>query len=728
MDRAKNSLSDAVSQADITAILSGDIADPFAVFGPDHRGIPGRLLCFDPHARTMDALTLDHVLPLAPLGGGIFTGDIGDAPYRLRGSDGTRDWSYDDPYRFGPVLGDLDLHLIAEGRHRRLWQALGAHVLTHQGITGTHFAVWAPHARRVSVVGEFNAWDGRRAPMRRRNAGVWEIFLPGVMQNHSYQYEVLPRSGPPLLKSDPLAFGAQHPPQTASVVRATGAHIWRDADWMAARATRQTREAPISIYEVHLGSWRHRDGQPMLYTQAAEELVDYVHDMGFTHIEFMPLTEYPFGGSWGYQPTGLYAPTCRHGAPDEFRALIDAAHAKGLGVIMDWVPAHFPSDAHGLAHFDGTPLYEHADPREGFHPDWNTLIYDFGRNEVRNFLSANAVYWLREFHLDGLRVDAVASMLYRDYSRADDAWIPNRDGGRENYEAIDFIQEMNTQAYGDTPEGVMTMAEESTSWPGVTQPVHAGGLGFGFKWNMGWMNDTLRYMAHPPIHRAHHHDLMTFGLVYGFSENFVLPISHDEVVHGKGSMLEKMPGTQAEKFANLRAYYGFMWGHPGKKLLFMGCEFAQPQEWNHDAQLDWAVLQDPAHAGLQRLIRDLNRLYRDKPALHQRDADPQGFQWINQDAAAESVFSWLRWGHAGQPPVAMIANFTPVERRWRLGLPQTGTWEEMLNSDAEVYGGGNRGNLGVVTADGPPHAGQPHSALITLPPLSTLFFCPKEPR
>ncbi|GAB4271653.1 MAG: 1,4-alpha-glucan branching protein GlgB [Pararhodobacter sp.] len=706
----------------MAAILAGHVLDPFAVFGPRHRGRTGHLVVFDPHATTMQAITRDGVIDLTPLGQGVFHGDIGrKRHYRLRGASQGRSWDYDDPYRFGPVLGDLDLHLIHEGTHKRLWQALGAHPMTHQGCAGVHFAVWAPNARRVSVVGDFNGWDGRRAPMRNRG-GVWELFVPGLIEGEVYKYEILPWNGAPFTKADPLAFGAELPPRTASVIRRTDTFDWADGDWMSTRAARQNRAAPISIYEAHLGSWRHRDGRPMTYREAAIDLVDYALDLGFTHIELMPIAEYPFGGSWGYQPTALYAPTARYGAPDDLRFFVQTAHARGLGVLADWVPAHFPSDAHGLARFDGTPLYEYADPREGFHPDWNTLIYNFGRNEVRNFLTANAVYWLREFHLDGLRVDAVASMLYRDYSRARDAWIPNKDGGRENYEAIAFLQQMNTLAYGEGPEGLMTVAEESTAWPGVTTPVHHRGLGFGFKWNMGWMNDTLRYIAHDPIHRRHHHDLMTFGLVYGFSENFILPISHDEVVHGKGSMLQKMPGDAAAKLANLRAYYGFMWGHPGKKLLFMGCEFGQGQEWNHDAELDWGVLDIPGHAGLQRLVRDLNTLYRAHPALHARDADPGGFVWIDKEARAESVLSWLRLGHADHPPVAVVSNFTPVERRWTLGLPRGGIWREVLNTDAALYGGGNRGNLGAITADGPAHAGQPASAEITLPPLSTVFF------
>ncbi|PWE30716.1 1,4-alpha-glucan branching enzyme [Pararhodobacter marinus] len=727
MARAKSNTSRDISDADISAISEGVVRDPFDVFGPRHRGRPGVLVAFDSYARSMEAVTPTGVITLQPKGNGVFCGDLGRRrTYRLRASDGERSWEYEDPFRFGPVLGDLDLHLIGEGTHRRLWEALGAHPITHEGVEGVHFAVWAPAARGVSVVGAFNGWDGRRAPMRHRGHGIYEIFLPGLQPGEAYKYQIRPQDGAPFLKADPLARATECPPATASRIPPARTRDWGDERWMQTRAQANSREAPISIYEVNLASWRHRDGRALSYREAAEELVDYAHDMGFTHIEFMPLAEYPFGGSWGYQPTGLYAATSRFGSADDFRALVEAAHDKGLGVLMDWVPAHFPNDAHGLAYFDGSALYEHADPREGFHPDWNTHIYNYGRTEVRNFLSANAVYWLREFHLDGLRVDAVASMLYRDYSRAHDAWIPNRDGGRENYEAIDFLREMNTLAYGEGPAGAMTVAEESTAWPGVTVPVHHGGLGFGFKWNMGWMNDTLRYIEKDPIHRRHHHELMTFGLVYAFSENYVLPISHDEVVHGKGSMLQKMPGDHAAKLANLRAYYGFMWGHPGKKLLFMGCEFAQGHEWNHDHALDWGVLDVPGHAGLQTLVRDLNTLYRGTPALYQRDADAEAFRWIDRDAAAESVFSWLRLGHEGTPPVVVVCNFTPVERNWTLGLPQAGAWREALNTDAARYGGGNHGNLGRVTADGPPRSGQPHSATLVLPPLSVLYLIPEE--
>jgi 1,4-alpha-glucan branching enzyme len=716
-----------ISDDDVAAIAEGRVDDPFAIFGPRHRGRAGVLVTFDAYAQTMTAVTSSDEIPLAPCGHGVFCGDIGQCEqYHLRAGDGTRSWDYDDPYRFAPVLGEMDLYLIGEGTHRRLWKALGAHAMTHEGVAGVHFAVWAPNAQGVSVVGGFNGWDGRRAPMRHRGHGIWEIFLPGLHAGEAYKYHIRPRDGAPFLKADPMARATECPPATASLVADTADGAWTDQGWMTHRAAANLHAEPISIYEVNLASWRHRDGRSLSYREAADELVEYAHDMGFTHLEFMPLAEYPFGGSWGYQPTGLYAPTARHGTAEDFRALVDAAHNKGLGVLMDWVPAHFPNDAHGLAHFDGTPLYEHADPREGFHPDWNTHIYNFGRTEVRNFLTANAIYWLREFHLDGLRVDAVASMLYRDYSREHDAWVPNRDGGRENYEAIDFLREMNTLAYGEGPDGLMTVAEESTAWPGVTTPVHAGGLGFGFKWNMGWMNDTLRYMEKDPVYRRHDHGLMTFGLAYAFSENFVLPISHDEVVHGKGSMLQKMPGDTAAKLANLRAYYGFMWGHPGKKLLFMGCEFAQGHEWNHDEALDWGVLAAPGHAGVQTLVRDLNTLYRATPALYQRESDSAAFTWIDRDAYAESVLSWIRWGHAGEKPVVVVCNFTPVERHWTLGLPLSGAWREALNTDADRYGGSNRGNMGSVRADGPPQSGQNHSARVTLPPLSTLFLISED--
>ncbi|SES20672.1 1,4-alpha-glucan branching enzyme [Tranquillimonas rosea] len=706
--------------------------DPFAVLGPRDTGEATRVTAMDPGADRMCAVVdgIEHPLERLAKGRAVFSGDIPHgARYRLRGhtSDG-QSWEYEDPYRFGPVMGAHDEYYLGEGTHQRIWQALGAHVMQHQGVDGTHFAVWAPNAQRVSVVGEFNFWDGRRHQMRKRGmTGVWEIFIPGLGEGTVYKYEILGADGAlQPLKADPVGFGSQHPPQNASVVRDIRGYGWEDYDWMAGRAGRNAVSAPISIYEVHLGSWKRfadQGNRPLSYKEAAKQLVEYVYDMGFTHIEFLPLSEYPFDGSWGYQPVGLFAPTIRHGPPHEFRDLIEAAHLKGLGVLMDWVPGHFPTDPHGLGYFDGTHLYEHADPREGFHQDWNTLIYNYGRTEVRNFLVSNALYWLDEYHVDGLRVDAVASMLYRDYSRGEGEWVPNKDGGRENYEAIDTLQKVNEIAYSQSP-GIMTAAEESTSYPGVSHPVSEGGLGFGYKWNMGWMNDTLDYIKQDPINRKYRHNQITFGLHYAFSENFILPISHDEVVHGKGSMLGKMPGEPSEKFANLRAYYGFMWGHPGKKLLFMGQEFAQPSEWNHDTGLDWAKLDDPAHEGMRRLVRDLNSVYRAYPALHVKDCDKDGFQWVVADDDANSVFAWIRRGGSFEDAEVMVAcNFTPVERSaYRIGLPQTGRWREVMNTDAALYGGKDRGNMGAITAEETPSHGQPASATVVLPPLSTLIF------
>ena len=713
----------------IGRLLSASHDDPFSVLGPHKRGRATWVTAIDPGAHDLFAVvgTTEHPLPRVQ--GALFSGKVpGGKPYRLRGrgADGAV-WDYDDAFRFGPVLSDLDEYLLGEGTHMRLWEALGAHVMTLEGTPGTHFAVWAPNARRVSVVGDFNAWDGRRHPMRRRGGtGVWEIFVPGAGEGAAYKYELIGPQGELLpLKADPVGFGSQHPPETASIVRDIRGYGWRDQDWMATRAARQRRDAPISVYEVHLGSWKRiwdQGGRPLSYREAAEDLVNYAKWMGFTHIELLPISEFPFDGSWGYQPVGLYAPTIRFGPPHEFRDLVDAAHRAGLGVILDWVPGHFPIDAHGLGRFDGTHLYEHADPREGFHQDWNTLIYNYGRREVANFLVANALYWLEEYHIDGLRVDAVASMLYRDYSRRAGEWVPNRDGGRENYEAIDLMRRMNIAAYG-AHDGIITLAEESTSFPRVSAPVDHGGLGFGFKWNMGWMNDTLRYIEKDPIYRKYDHHLMTFGIHYAFSENFVLPISHDEVVHGKGSMLEKMPGGPWEKFANLRAYYGFMWGHPGKKLLFMGCEIAQPSEWNHNAQVDWDAGQRPEHKGVQALVRDLNQLYAATPALHVRDCEAEGFQWIDGGDADNSLYSFIRRGREGDAPCVVVCNFTPVERTGhRIGVPEPGFWAEAMNTDAAVYGGGNRGNMGGVVAEPVGHHGQKASISITIPPLSTLIF------
>ena len=711
------------------AVAEARHGDPFAVLGPHRRGGVWTVTAFVPGATRVEALTGKAGKPveMAEVEGapGVFVCALPrKSDYRLRAEGYGSTWEWEDPFRFGPVLGEMDEYLLGEGTHRRMWQVLGAHLITHEGVDGVHFAVWAPNAERVSVVGDFNIWDGRRHPMRRRGpTGVWEIFVPGLREGETYKYEIRGPGGALLpLKADPVGFGSEHPPANASVVRPIHWTDWRDGEWMTRRGPAQNVDAPISVYEVHLGSWKRAPGDRMLsYQELAEQLIDYVADMGFTHIECLPISEFPFDGSWGYQPVGLFAPTVRHGTPREFKAMVDAAHAKGIGVILDWVPGHFPTDMHGLGRFDGTALYEHQDPREGFHQDWNTLIYNYGRLEVQNYLVSNALYWLEEYHVDGLRVDAVASMLYRDYSRRDGEWIPNKDGGRENYEAIEVLQKANVIAYGECP-GIMTVAEESTAFPGVSRPVNHGGLGFGFKWNMGWMNDTLSYMHRDPIFRQYHHHQMTFGIHYAWSENFILPISHDEVVHGKGSMLGKMPGGDWEKFANLRAYYGFMWAHPGKKLLFMGQEFAQAREWNHNQSLDWHLLENEDHRGMQSLVRDLNRLYRDTPALHVNDSRPEGFLWLEPNDAEASVFAWVRRGGAEDPMVVCVINMTPVERRYRLGFPATGAWDEVMNTDAASYGGGNRGNMGGVQADLGPWHGQEQSALVTLPPLSALWF------
>jgi 1,4-alpha-glucan branching enzyme len=710
------------------ALAEGRHGDPFSVLGLHNRAGKWVVTAFVPGAEHLWVVTGKTAKPVAATPvhgtGGLFVAALPEkTDYRLRAQGHGAEWDFDDPFRFGPVLGEMDEYLLGEGTLKRLWQVLGAHEISHQGVTGTHFAVWAPNAERVSVVGDFNVWDGRRHPMRRRGpTGVWEIFIPGLGEGATYKYEIRgPGGALQPLKADPVGFGSEHPPANASVVRRI-AGDWHDGDWLNTRAARHSIDAPISVYEVHLGSWKRAPGDRMLsYLELAEQLVDYVADMGFTHIELMPVSEFPFDGSWGYQPVGLFAPTIRHGTPPEFRAMVDAAHRKGIGILLDWVPGHFPTDAHGLGRFDGTALYEHQDPREGFHQDWNTLIYNYGRTEVINYLVSNALYWLEEYHLDGLRVDAVASMLYRDYSRNEGQWVPNKDGGRENYEAIALLQRMNQTVYGEVP-GIMTVAEESTAFSGVSRPVNHGGLGFGFKWNMGWMNDTLSYMQKDPIYRQYHHHQMTFGLHYAWSENYILPISHDEVVHGKGSMLSKMPGGDWEKFANLRAYYGFMWAHPGKKLLFMGCEFAQGREWNHTQSLDWHQLDIPEHLGVQRLVRDLNHAYRDHPSLHVNDTRPEGFAWIESNDAGASVFAWVRKGGPDDPMIVAVVNLTPVDRSYRLGFPAAGHWSEILNTDARIYGGENRGNLGGVDTETVAWHGQAQSALVTLPPLSAVYF------
>ena len=712
----------------IAAICEGRHADPFAILGPHQEEGRRVVRAFLPGAEAVEAID-ESAAVLGRLtrrdARGFFAGPVaGDVPYRLRARRGDATWIISDPYAIWPSLGDLDLHLFAEGTHRALGRVLGAQPMSLAGVEGVRFAVWAPNARRVSVVGAFNQWDGRRHPMRLRpGAGVWEIFLPDLGPGDVYFYEILGADGHLLpLKADPVGRFAERAPSTGSIVAAPLPAPPARSDVSAAA------DAPVSIYELHAGSWMHGEGDRRLdWDELAERLVPYAADLGFTHIELLPVTEHPFDGSWGYQPTGLFAPVSRLGTPEGFARFVKAAHRAGIGVILDWVPSHFPTDAHGPARFDGTALYEHADPREGYHPDWNTLIVNLGRNEVRSHLISSALHWLRDCGCDGLRVDAVASMLYRDYSRKPGEWVPNAHGGRENLEAIGFLRALNGALREAVPDAV-TLAEESTAWPGVSAPVSQGGLGFHYKWNMGWMNDTLAYLKQDPVHRAWHHGKITFGLVYAFSERFVLPLSHDEVVHGKGSLLGKMPGDAWQRFANLRALFGLMWGHPGKKLLFMGGEFAQAREWNHDASLDWHLLDDPRHRGVQSWVRDLNRLYRAEPALHVRDCDAAGFRWVVVEDAGNSVFAWLRLGGDGDAPVLVVLNMTPVPRQgYRVGVPRAGVWAEALNSDATLYGGSGMGNLGgVATAPQPMH-GMADSVSLTLPPLSALVLRWQDP-
>jgi 1,4-alpha-glucan branching enzyme len=705
----------------IDALLEGCHADPFSLLGL-HKGPEGAFArALVPGAETLEAHTLAGE-PLGVLalvdGRGLFEGVIrGDPrPVRYRAQGGGAEWWVTDPYSFGPVLGPLDDLLMAEGTHFRLHDKLGAHLIEHEGASGVHFAVWAPNAQRVAVVGDWNDWDGRRHQMRfRRDVGVWEIFVPDIGAGRPYKFEIVGADGAlQPLKADPYAFAAELRPATASITTGPPRHDWADSAHREAWSKVDPRRVPISVYEVHPGSWdRDADGGFLPWDRLADRLIPYAVEMGFTHIEFMPVSEHPYDPSWGYQTTGLYAPSARFGDHEGFARFVDGAHQAGLGVILDWVPAHFPTDAFGLARFDGTALYEHEDPRLGFHPDWNTAIYNFGRREVAAFLVNNALFWAERYHVDGLRVDAVASMLYRDYSRKSGEWIPNREGGRENWEAVEFLRQVNREVYGRHP-GAFTVAEESTAWPGVTRPAHEGGLGFGFKWNMGWMHDTLQYFAREPVHRKHHHSELTFGLTYAWSENFVLPLSHDEVVHGKGSLLNKMAGDEWQRFANLRALYALMWGYPGKKLLFMGQEFAQSREWSEARALDWNLRASAAHEGVRKLVRDLNAAYRDRPALHARDCEPDGFEWLIVDDTVNSVFAWLRKA-PGAPPVAVIANLTPVARApYRVPLPHAGRWREIVNSDALDYWGSGCGNMGAVeAADG--------AAWVTLPPLATIM-------
>jgi len=721
----------ALVRPEIEALAEARHGDPFTVLGP-HDTPTGRIVrTFLPGARSVEALRRSDRRPIGQLKAGqpegFFEGPVSDSsPYLLRITWPDAVQETEDPYSFGLLLGELDLHLFNEGRHFELAMVFGANAMTFEGVPGVGFSVWAPNARRVAVVGDFNAWDSRRHPMRLRfPAGIWEIFVPRVAPGARYKFDIIGAGGvPQTQKADPLAKQAEPSPATASIVAAPDDWKWRDADWMAGRAARQMPDAPISIYEVHLGSWM-RPGKTLQWDDAADRLIPYLADMGFTHLELLPITENPFGGSWGYQPLGLFAPTGRYGTPDGFRRFVDRLHGAGIGLILDWVPAHFPTDPHGLARFDGTALYEHLDPREGFHKDWNTYIYNFGRREVQGFLIASALHWLEHFHIDGLRVDAVASMLYRDYSRAAGEWVPNIYGGREHLEAIDFLRHLNA-VVGERCAGAVMIAEESTAWPGVTQPVSELGLGFSFKWNMGWMHDTLRYMGQQPIHRSYHHDDLTFGLLYAFSERFILPLSHDEVVHGKGSLLTRMPGDRWQKFANLRAYLGFMWAHPGKKLMFMGGEIAQEREWNHDGEIDWFLLGDPNHAGIQRVVRDLNTLYRREPALHVLDSKPEGFRWLIGDDRANSVFAFLRQGASGDRPVLVVCNMTPVPRHnYRIGVPHAGLWREIANTDSRFYGGSDMGNAGSVGTVAAPSHGEPQSLDLVLPPLSTIMLAPE---
>jgi len=717
-----------ISHDEIQAVVSGRNANPFAFLGIHQYGKEFVARAFMPGAEAVEVESLDGV-SLGSLklidSAGFFEGILKTKKrehLRLKAHNASGSWDIIDPYCFGPVLGEIDDYLTAEGSHFDLYDKLGAHLITHEGVAGVHFAVWAPNAERVSVIGDFNNWDGRRNPMRKRATGVWEIFIPELKEGTTYKFELISGGNKLPLKADPFAFAAELRPRTASRVWRTDGFKWNDAAYLVARAKRDARRSPMSIYEVHAGSWRRKQGNTMLdYRELAEQLIPYVQWMGFTHIELMPISEHPFDPSWGYQPTGLFAPTSRFGRPDDFAYFVDKAHEAGIGVILDWVPAHFPTDEFGLAHFDGTALYEHQDPRRGFHPDWNTAIYNFGRTEVQNFLIANALFWLDRYHIDGLRVDAVASMLYLDYSRKSGEWVPNEHGGNENLEAISFLKRMNEVCYAKHP-GIVTIAEESTAFPGVSQPTSMGGLGFGFKWNMGFMHDTLEYLQRDPVHRKFHHNDLTFGLLYAFTENFVLPLSHDEVVHGKGSLIRKMAGDDWQKFAALRAYYAFMWGYPGKKLLFMGQEFAQWDEWSENKSLDWNLNEFAPHKGVQALLRDLNHLYAANPALYARDCEAEGFKWLIADDQANSVFAWVRYSGGKENPIVVIANLTPVPREaYEIPLPAAGRWQERINTDAAHYAGSGKGNAGVVNGLANPRGGWPASGRLTLPPMATLI-------
>jgi 1,4-alpha-glucan branching enzyme len=715
-------------------VAQGTSADAFAILGPHRQGDDLCIRVVQPSARAVEVRigTAWHAMAeraergvfelLRPLARGADTPD-----YRLRitFSDG-HSVELDDPYRYGPVFSGYDLHLFGEGTLTRAFECFGAHRVRVGSTTGVHFAVWAPNAQRVSLIGTFNQWDGRVHPMRHLlPSGVWELFMPDLPDGELYKFEIRTREGHLLTKSDPFGFSFERPPATASIVRDIGGYQWSDAAWIEARAGHgEWLEKPMAVYEVHLGSWARvpEDGhRPLTYRELADRLPAYVKDLGFTHIELLPVMEHPFSPSWGYQVLGFFAPTSRFGPPEDFKYFVDRCHQAGLGVILDWVPGHFPKDAHGLARFDGTALYEHEDPRQGEHQDWGTLIFNYGRNEVRSFLLSNARFWLEEYHVDGLRVDAVASMLYLDYSRREGEWIPNRYGGRENLEAIEFLQRLNILTHGEHP-GTLTAAEESTAWPGVSRPVHLGGLGFTYKWNMGWMHDMLKYVREDAVHRRWHHDLVTFSMLYAFSENFVLPLSHDEVVYGKGALLDKMPGDFWQRYATLRTFLGYMWGHPGKKLLFMGGEFGQWREWHHDHSLDWHLLDDEPHAAIRRFVQALNWHYRAEPALHERDFTPDGFRWIDCHDNENSVVSFVRYAKDPQNAVVMVFNFTPVPRHdYLIGVPGDGYYAELLNSDAAAYGGSNLGNAGGLTTQPNAMHGFEHSLALTVPPLGCLL-------
>jgi 1,4-alpha-glucan branching enzyme len=710
-----------------------DLANPHGVLGahPEDGGVVVR--AYRPEATTVRVKPEGHApVELEPTReAGLFEGIVEDADLPLRYElevaypDGST-YTLRDPYSFLPTIGELDLHLAGEGRHEELYQRLGAHVREVDGVVGTSFAVWAPSARGVSVVGDFNTWDGRLYPMRALgSSGIWELFVPDVRSGTRYKYEVRWQDGTIHLKADPVAFYAEKPPLTASIVYESS-FTWTDDEWLEQRRKADALREPMSVYEVHLGSWRRTlDNQPLDYRALAEELADYAVDMGFTHIELLPVMQHPFSGSWGYQVTGYFAPLSSFGEPDHFRAFVDTLHGRGIGVILDWVPAHFPRDDFALARFDGTALYEHEDPRRGAHPDWGTLVFNFGRNEVRNFLLSNALFWLREYHVDGLRVDAVASMLYLDYSRQPGEWIPNAYGGNEDLDAVSFLKEFNELVYR-REHGAITAAEESTAWPAVSRPTYVGGLGFGFKWNMGWMHDTLGYFERDPVYRSFHHHELTFSLVYAWNENFVLPLSHDEVVHGKGSLLGKMPGDRWQKLANLRSLLAYMWAHPGKQLLFMGGEFGQEAEWSHDRSLDWHLLESAEHSGVQALVRELNRVYKAEPALWEVDFSHEGFRWLEANDAGANVLAFARLPQDGERPVVCIANLSPVPRPgYRVGMPNAGRWREAVNTDSTFFGGSDVGNLGGVEATPVAWHDQPYSAEVTLPPLGVVWLAPE---